>query len=181
MKVTRQVWSEKMQNLNDRRAVETIKNSVKGVDDYTSHIKKCYIGSSVLDVGCGSQIIKESLQKLVGDKTYYLGIDPFPSSDDVIKTTIEEAPKVLPNNFDTAYCFAALDNVIDFYKAIESFKKLINVNIVFLTGVNIEPDKYHTIKITEELLVDALAPEFGVTYQEYLHPKIWLVEFTRIK
>lgn len=162
-----------MNNLNERRSKEVIKNSVAGVDDYKSHVNSCFIGKSVLDIGCGSQIIKSCLPEGVT----YQGIDPFPMSEDVIKMEIENCS--FPDNyFDTLYAFAMLDNVYDLEASINHMKRVSNKNIVFLTGVNIEPDKYHTIKITEEDLVERMKP-FNVGFKKHLHPKILLIEFLK--
>ncbi len=173
-KVSKEVWNERMNNLNVRRSKEVIKNSVPGVDMYGEHIRKGYIGKTVLDVGCGSMIIKKHLP----EGTKYAGIDPFPLNDQVRKMEIENCVYI-GNAFETVYCFAALDNVYDFDKAVFHMKRVAEVNVMFLTGVEIEPDQYHTIKITEAMLVEAFAPEFEVSYKEYLHPKILLIEFTK--
>lgn len=177
MKVTESVWLEKMGNLNDRRAKETIKNSVAGVDDYCGHLKMIKIGESLLDVGCGSAALK----KCVPAGVEYWGLDPFPQTNDpfIINATIEDfiIPETI-KGFDTVTMFAALDNVIDFKAAIENIKRLANKNVLFLTGVNIEPDKYHTIKITEQELILEMKP-FKVGYMKYLHPKILLIEFVK--
>lgn len=171
--VSKNVWEERMKNLNDRRAREVIKNSVAGVDNYKSHINKCFIGKNVIDVGCGSQIIKSCLPPGVS----YTGVDPFPISPDVAKMEIEEC-YYKDDLFETLYAFAMLDNVYDLDKALFNMKRISSKNIVFLTGVNIEPDQYHTIKITEEDLVQRMKP-FSVGYKEYLHPKILLIEFKK--
>ncbi len=175
MKVTEEVWQERMNNLNERRKREVIKNSVPGVDQYGEHIKKAHggIGHAVLDVGCGSSIIKNHLPGHV----IYTGIDPFPIGDTVLNMKIEEC-SFPDNSFDTVYMFAALDNVRDFKKAIEQIKRVCAKNVLFLTGVNIPPDKYHTIEITEKMLLEEMHP-FEMGYSEYLHPKILLIEFLK--
>jgi len=175
MKVTEDVWLERMNNLNERRKVEVIKNSVPGVDNYSAHIRKAIggIGDIVLDIGCGSCGLKNCLPP----ETVYVGIDPFPMVPGVEKMKIEEC-RYGDGYFDTVYMFAALDNVIDFKKAIEQIKRVCHKNVLFLSGVNIPPDKYHTIEITEEALTEEMKP-FSVGYKEYLHPKILLIEFIR--
>lgn len=172
-KVSKDLWAERMNNLNVRRSKEVIKNSVAGVDDYRSHINKCFIGKTVLDIGCGSQIIKSCLPPEV----YYTGIDPFPIDESVINMEIENC--LFQNGqFDTVYAFAMLDNVYDLEQTLFHMKRVASKNVVFLTGVNIEPDQYHTIKITEEMLIEEMKP-FTVGYKEYLHPKIMLIEFKK--
>ena len=80
------------------------------------------------------------------------------------------------HSYETICMFAALDNVFDFKKAIANIKQMATKNALFLTGVNIEPDKFHTIKITEELLINEMKP-FRVGNLEYLADKVLLIEF----
>jgi len=162
-----------MNNLLERRKAGAITSQFKHVDDYKGHINKCYVGKTVLDVGCGSMTIKSCLPQ----ETEYTGIDPFPVSDEVIKMNIEECD--FPDNtFETLYAFAMLDNLYDLPKAVEQMKRVCTNNIVILTGVNIPPDKYHTIEIKKEELAELMNP-FKIGYIEYLHPKIMLIEFLR--
>lgn len=175
-KVNQEIWNERMNNLNERRAREVIKNSIKGVDDYKRHIEKAFIGKTVLDVGCGSRIIMRCLP----NGTKYLGIDPFPQEPEdagLVKMEIEKCT-LSDNSFETVYAFAMLDNVYDLEAALSNIKRVASKNVLFLTGVNIEPDQYHTIKITEEDLVKRMEP-FTVSFKEYLHPKILLIEFKK--
>ena len=171
MEVTRETWLERMGNLVERRKTEVIKNAVPGVDNYKAHINKCHVGKFVLDVGCGSMIIKDCLPEDVE----YTGIDPFPMKEGVIKMEIEQN-SFRDKWFETIYCFAALDNMISFEAAIREMKRVCSKNIVFLTGIDIKPDKYHTIEITEQNLINEMKP-FEVGYKEYLHPRILLIEF----
>jgi hypothetical protein len=67
---------------------------------------------------------------------------------------------------------------MDFKKSIEQIKRVCNKNVLFLTGVGIEPDQYHTIKITEAMLIAEMKP-FKVGLMEYLAPKILLIEFKK--
>ena len=173
MKVSQDVWLERMNNLIERRKVGAITSQFKHVDDYGQHISKVHMGDMVLDVGCGSMVIKKHLPAHVS----YTGIDPFPVNEQVIKMDIEECN--FPDNlFQTVYAFAMLDNVYDLAKAIEQMKRVCSKNILILTGVNIPVDKYHTIEITENGLTELMKP-FLVGYKEYLHPKIMLIEFIR--
>lgn len=176
MKVSEETWKEKMDNLNKRRAKETIKNSVPGVDNYKGHLSNIEVGKRVLDIGAGSGAIWHCLN---ADHSY-TGIDPFPQSEFVLQYTLDQFfQKVEPGlKFDTIIMFAALDNVQDFKETIDQIKCLCNKNVLFLTGVNIEPDQYHTIKITEEQLTAEMAP-FKVGFKKYLHPKILLIEYQK--
>lgn len=173
MRVTKNVWHERMNNLIERRKTGTITSQFKAVDDYGTHISKGYIGKTVLDVGCGSMTIKKHLPVT----SHYIGIDPFPVSDEVIKMDIEECI-FTDESFETVYAFAMLDNVYDLEKAIGHIRRVASKNVMFLTGVNIPVDKYHTIEITEEVITGLMRP-FKVNYKEYLHPKILLIEFTK--
>lgn len=175
MQVSKELWKEKMHNLNERRSYEVIKNTVPGVDDYGLHIRKAFggVGSNILDVGCGLCIIKNHVSPV----TNYVGIDPFPMKEGVIKMEMEDCT-FEDNSFDTVYAFAMLDNVYDLKKTLHHIKRVCRKNVLFLTGVNIEPDKYHTLMLTEELLVEEMKP-FSVGYKEYFHPKIMLIEFIK--
>lgn len=171
MRVSKEVWEERMNNLNERRNREVIKNVVNGVDDYCSHINSVFIGKKTLDVGCGSMIIKKCLPKDVE----YIGIDPYPNNDQVIKMQVEDCT-FADNYFETVYCFAMLDNVIDLRKAIEQIKRICAKNVLILTGINIPPDKYHTVEITRYLL-DNLFHPFTPNLVRQFHEKIILIEY----
>lgn len=173
MRVSKEIWEQRANNLYERYLNGRIYNSIPAVDDYKSHINKCYIGKSVLDVGAGYQLIKEHLPKDV----VYIPIDPFPILKTSIKVSIEESD-YKENSFDTVYCFAMLDNVLDLDIALSKIKKYAKMNCVFLTGVNIKPDKYHTIEITEEVLIEKMRP-FTIGYKEYITPKVLLIEFIK--
>lgn len=174
MKVEKETWEQKAQNLLNRRSQGTISPSDKKIGDYAAHLRKIQVGKSVLDVGAGNG----HLFKCLPDHTvFYTGIDPFPAEKGIQKMTIEEC-EFADNYAETVVMFAALDNVRDFNQAIAQIKRLASKNILFLTGVNIEPDKYHTIKITESMLINEMKP-FKVGHMEYLHPKIILIEFKK--
>ena len=171
MNVSKDVWLERANNLQERRGKEVIKNSVQGVDDYKSHIYKGWIGKKVLDVGCGSMTIKKHLP--LGCS--YTGIDPFPLSEEVMNISIEQC-NFEENSFETIYAFAMLDNIYDLKTAIENMKRIASKNVMILTGVEIDPDQYHTMKITEPML-NELFYGWMINYKEYLHPKILLIEY----
>lgn len=148
-------------------------SSPSKIADYKSHLSKVYVGRSVLDVGCGGMALKNHLPEGVK----YTGIDAFPLTEQVIKTTIEECD-FEANSFDTVIVFAALDNFYDLIKAFENIKRIAKVNAVFLTGVDIEPDQYHTLKITKELLVDGMK-NFKIGHYEELDKNVILIEFIK--
>jgi ubiquinone/menaquinone biosynthesis C-methylase UbiE len=173
-KVSEKIWNERMANLRERRTKQTISSPIKGVSEYYTHIRKAsMIGKTVLDVGCGSCEIAKHLP----DGTLYVGIDAFPISENVLNMQIENCT-FDDNQFETVYAFAMLDNVHDLEKTLQQIKRVAFKNVLFLTGVNIEPDMYHTVKITESLLIDNMKP-FKVGYMEYLHPQIMLIEFIK--
>lgn len=174
MKVDKSVWRERMQNLINRRKVAAIKPSVSAIGDYTSHLKQIEVGKSVLDVGAGAG----SLMKCLPPHTvFYTGIDPFPGDKMIQEMTIEECT-FKDGQFETVVMFAALDNVMDFKKALEQIKRVASKNVLFLTGVGIDPDQYHTIKVTEQDLILEMKP-FKIGYMKYLAPKILLIEFKK--
>lgn len=171
MKVSKEVWSDRMNNLNERRKMEVIKNAIAGVDDYCSHVNSVYIGKRVLDVGCGSMIIKDCLPKDVE----YIGIDPFPAHSHVIKMEMENC-LYKDGYFETVYCFAMLDNVHDLKKTIDQIKRVCTKNVLILTGINIPPDKYHTIELSRGLLDELFYP-FTPNLVRQFHEKVILIEY----
>lgn len=173
-KVSKQIWAERMSNLIQRRAfTKPSSGPPSKIGDYKTHLSKIELGKTLLDVGCGSCALKE----FVPAGTEYIGLDPYPQKAEsyIHKGTIEEM-EIEGVSYDTVCMFAALDNVFDFKKAIENIKQIAAKNVLFLTGVNIEPDKYHTIKITEDLLINEMKP-FKVGHMEYLADKVLLIEF----
>lgn len=175
MKVPQALWRERMNNLMERRATGTTDSHhlENNIADYKSHISKITIGKTVLDVGCGSMALKQHMPK----GTAYLGIDAFPISSEVVRMKIEDC-YFNDNTFDTLFCFAVLDGCEDLSLALHHMKRICKGNILFLTGVNIEPDKYHTLKITEILLTEQMRP-FKVGYREYLAEKVLLIEYKK--
>lgn len=164
------IWKEKMNNLLERRKTAGHNKSGSNVSDYASHLSKVSIGMSVLDVGCGDMAIK----KHIGEKLY-VGIDAFPVNSFVVGMEIEQC--AFPDkSFDTTFCFAVLDGLYDPPKALQHMARVTKKNIVFLTGIGIEPDQYHTYMITEQMLSDNL-PGFKVGYKEWLQEKVLLIEY----
>lgn len=178
MKVDKELWKERINNLIERRKTYGygLNDNFKCdnvVADYASHVSKVEIGATVLDVGCGGM----SLKKLMPQGVIYKGMDAFPVSSEVLEATIEEVD--YPDNaFETIFVFAALDNFQDLDKAFANLKRIASKNIVFLTGVDIEVDKFHTFKITKQLLTDYMAG-FSIGYYEELTPKVILIEFLK--
>lgn len=174
MKTTEETWLEKMGNLNARRKTDTNFPANHTNPFYGEMIKKCFIGNSVLDVGCGGMAIKNFLSPGVK----YTGIDPFPLFNEVQQMKIEDC--TFPDyHFDTVYCFAVLDGVQDAAKALQQMKRVCACNIVILTGIDIEADQFHTFKITEAFLLETIGGDFRMTYKEEIRPKVFLYEFSR--
>jgi len=124
----------------------------------------------VLDVGCGSCYLKTILPKSVE----YLGIDPFPVHDEILELTAEDILQVEIGQFETVCMFAALDNVHNLTEALTGLKYAATKNIVLLTGIGIEPDQYHTVRVDLEDITEVLGtPRIALE----LLPKVWLLEF----
>jgi len=176
MRVEKETWLNRMQNLMNRRSSSS---SVSGppnkLSNYGDHLSKVHIGKSVLDVGCGSMAIKDALPEGV----IYVGLDPFPVSSVVIDGMIETdgIEKQLPP-IDTVVCFAVMDGCMDFTKACDNIKKIAKENVVFLTGIGIDPDQYHTHRL--ELAHYRKAFEgWKETLCEKLAEKVYLIEYTK--
>src|SRR3990167_4393248 len=157
--MNKEILQQRMGNLIERR--KTYSRSVSSeLPTYEQMLKNFIIGKTVLDVGCGDMNVKNYLS----DREY-VGIDAFPCSDKVVQAEIETyAPG---RQFETIICFAVLDGVWDFEKALNNIKKLCTKNIIILTGIDIEPDKFHTLKIEEKNLIEILKP-FEITFKKYI-------------
>jgi len=175
MKVDNDTWLQKMNNLLNRRSsgVNDNRKCEPIISDYKRHLRSITLGKKILDVGCGDQSIKGMLPF----GKHYLGIDPFPISEGVIKMKIEDCD-FIDQSFDTVLCFAVLDGCQDIEKATSQMKRIASDNVVFLTGVDIEPDEYHTHKITKEEL-DKLMVPFQVRMRNFLSRNVMLVEYSR--
>ena len=175
MLVSEETWKEKMQNLMDRRELGTIGTSANAnkVRDYASHLSKVFIGGSVLDVGCGDMSIKKLLPDVL-----YSGLDAYPVSEDVFGGEIEDNYAVEFFEVETIIAFAVMDGVQDFDKAIENIKLIAQKNIVFLTGVNIPPDRYHTLELKLSDF-DYRFSDWKKTYQEEIVKNVYLLEYTK--
>ena len=160
-----------MENLQKKRASTSIQNPKVG--DYAEHFRKCKLGNSVLDVGCGDMNIK----KYCPNPEYYYGLDAFPIIKGIISRPIEEyCPNIY--GYETIVCFAALDNVYNLKEAVRNMKRLCRRNIILLTGIGIPVDDYHTFEITEQVLNGLMGQEFKQSYREELAQKIFLLEYS---
>lgn len=175
LKADKQQWEQATANLRARGERGTVGESVeaKYIRDYKKHLSKVYVGYSVLDVGCGSQFLKECLPPSVA----YTGIDAFPINDSIVKAVIEEMTDERIK-YDTVCAFAVLDNCYNFDLSIENMKRIANKNIVILTGVDIEVDKFHTFKLTLNDF-DTRFSDWQQGYRELLAPKVWLLEYIK--
>lgn len=175
-KVSEETWSAAMSSLMQRRANTgyNLKNPKSDpIGDYEKHMTKCNIGRSVLDVGCGHMVIKEFLPEGIA----YTGIDPFPCVPEAVEMKIESCD--YPDaSFDTVVCFAVLDGLNDFDKAMQNIKRIAAKNVFILTGVNIPVDKYHTFELTERDIDNALSG-MKKTYREAFNPKVLLLEYSK--
>lgn len=170
--MTKEIWIKKMTNLFSRRSKGNSSSSDRKIGDYYSHVRKCHIGQTVLDVGCGSMHLKTVLPESIK----YFGIDAFPVDDSVIEAEIETYKPT--ESIDTVYCFAVLDGVHDIRQALDNIKRIADKNVVILTGIDIEPDNCHTFKITEQLLGLSF-DGWKVGHKEYLAPKVLLIEYRK--
>lgn len=174
MKIDVSVWKERMNNLLERRkqAVPSAPKPYNIIGDYKRHLSKVQVGRSVLDVGCGGMAIKGMLDEDV----HYIGIDAFPVSDEVIEMKIEDCTQGI--KVDTVIAFAVLDGVQDLDKALDNMKNMCMKNVLILTGIDIEPDKFHTFKITEEFLNSRMS-DMTVGYKEYFNKNVLLIEYRK--
>lgn len=175
-KVAERTWKRSMRNLMERRRSGSSSSSAASQSktaDYGSHIRKANIGKSVLDIGCGSMAIK----KFLPQGTKYIGIDAFPVSDEVLKMRAEDL-RFEDQSFDTVLAFAVLDGLQDLLEALGEMKRVCSGNLLILTGIGIEPDQYHTLMISEELL-NSIFSGWRISLKEYLEPKVLLIEYSR--
>lgn len=182
LKTTKENWEQATANLRNRGVRSTVGESTEAirVRDYASHLSKCYVGESLLDVGCGDQFIK----KCISPEVRYFGLDAFPVYEKpalLYETwigNIEDEKCIDLFSVETVCAFAVMDNCLDFDKAIENMKRIADKNIIFLTGVDIPVDKYHTfeLKLSD---FDYRFSDWKKTYAEEIVPKVWLLEYTR--
>lgn len=176
MFVDKKEWEQATANLRNRGVRSTVGESTEAIKvrDYAAHLSKCYVGESLLDVGCGDQFIK----KCISPEVRYIGLDAFPISNDTFEGNIESDEAVKLFEVETICAFAVMDNCQDFDKAIENMKRIATKNIIFLTGVNIEVDRFHTFKLQLSDF-DYRFSDWNKTYAEEIVPKVWILEYTR--
>lgn len=178
MKATESDWIKATENLNRRRQwkghADDNRDLSNAIRDYKTHLNKCGFGSSILDVGCGSQFLKRCLPENVK----YIGIDAFPLEGlDILPIAIE-SDEALSLSVDTVCAFAVLDNCLDFFKACDNMKNIAKQNVIILTGIGIEVDEYHTFKLEHEHFEEAFK-DWDCTHKEELQPKVWLLNYKK--
>lgn len=172
---TKERWVAATENLNKRRGSVKLENDnvhcETPISNYLLHIAKCGVGESVLDVGCGAQYLKHQLPRRVE----YIGIDAFPISNEIEKIAIED-DEALKFSVDTVCAFAVLDNCMNFHKAVLNMKKIAKKNIIILTGIGIDPDEYHTLKLELEDFDEAFN-DWKSIHRELISPKVYLLSY----
>jgi len=176
--VSKEKWVSATENLNKRRGEVNLEHDnvhcEAPISNYRSHLTKCGIGSSVLDVGCGTQYLRHQLP----DGVTYLGIDAFPiKGTDSLPIAIE-SDEALELYADTVCAFAVLDNCMNFQKAIANMKQIANKNIIILTGIGIEPDKFHTMRLDMEDFDEAFK-DWHQTHKEVISTKVYLLNYEK--
>lgn len=148
MKVSTETWESAVNKL--RSGIKQDEPATVASPLYNDLVKMVKVGRSVLDVGCGDRCLKLSLPSNV----VYFGLDAFTECADNIIGKIEDDAMLelfldLYKTFpvQTIFAMAVMDGVEDFDKAIINMKMIARKNIVFLTGINIEPDEKHTLKL----------------------------------
>jgi len=166
--VTDRDWKRVNDNLNKWRKN---RKSPPNLDLYKKVVSMVHVGKSVLDVGCGPQILINCLP----DNVSYKGIDPFPLNDKVDPISAEQLND-LNDSFDTVFMLSALDNVKNIELSLKGLNHAARENIVIITSIGVPIDKYHTHTIEREDLVAVL----GKPFQEVeMLPKVWLFEWRR--
>jgi len=80
--------------------------------------------------------------------------------------------------YDISDSFAVLDNCLDFDKAIHNMKQIAQKNIIILTGIGIDVDQYHTLRL-EMNDFDSRFTDWNCTHREQIAPKVWLLNYER--
>ena len=172
MKAKDKEWIKATANLRERQAarghIDDNRTAPNILRDYKLHLIKCGYGNSVLDVGCGSQFLKAQIPEHIE----YIGLDAFPIEGvPTLKGSIETIKGI---SVDTVCCMAVLDNCLDFDKAIDNIKTIAKKNVIILTGIDIEVDKFHTFKLQLSDF-DSKFKGWNNTHREELTPKVWLL------
>jgi len=185
MKTTETKWNAAAQALIDRRKTGVQDNAKCEplIADYGRHLRAVKVGDSVLDVGAGDGNLRNILEKHTqygGKQHQYIGIDAFPANEGIIKGTSEALP-FEDHTIETVVCFAVLDGTLDAAKSIAEMCRVASKNVVLLTGIGIEPDKYHTHKIEDAWLHEQFKQNgFKCNMSNYLEPQVLLIEFVPV-
>lgn len=169
-KTTTEDWQGKLHNLHTRAKGISSEHQI----DYKKLLQMVHIGRKVLDVGCGTQWLKDYLPAIA----QYHGMDAYLDGPGIIREAIEETQQPA-QSFDTLFVFAALDGMRDLVEATYQMKRITRQNIVILTGHGIDPDLYHTHKIDLVELNDLMQPDFSPKMHLPVHPNISLLEYFR--
>lgn len=136
--------------------------------DYTSHLSKCGVGLTLIDVGCGSQDLLHCLPQ----HKKYVGIDSEPAygyEDQTVKLNVED-PFFTTFDAETVVMFNVLDNWLDFDLACQNMKKVATKNIIVLTDLS---------KLTLEDF-DRNFSDWNNTVREEISPKVWLLNYNKL-
>lgn len=181
-KVSTEVWTTAQANLQKRRDVTGLPDP-KTKPYYCELLQKCYVGKTLLDVGCGNQQLKSCLSE-----TEYFGMDAFPIVEGTIEVAIDEINEFwfshelntsIGKPIETVCAFAVLDGVRDFSLACQNMKLIAEKNIIILTGIGIEVDPLHTLKLE----LEDFRTEFHNWKETVCHivsPKLYLLDYQRI-
>lgn len=175
MKVDEETWRCKAMNFQKRI---TEKPYPKKLNFYSDIVKKVHVGEIVLDVGAGSCILKECIPANI----QYYALDPYPRNDDTIKGKIEDADILhlfsKTVRIETVFALASLDNTQDLNTALENIAKIATKNVVIITGIGLEPDNLHTVRVD---MADFKEPfkAWTLTVMEEIWSKVFLLEFTK--
>lgn len=187
MEVSKKKWETATRALIDRRKTGVQDNAKCEpiIADYGRHLRAVEkhgsgVGTTVLDVGCGDMGLsaKVAAHSQYSSKQHtYFGVDAFPVSEHVTKACSEELP-FNDGEIETVICFAVLDSTRDAELSVAEMCRVSSKNVVLLTGIDIEPDKYHTHKISESWLHEQFSKHGYVSgLSNYLEPNVLLIEF----
>ena len=156
-------WEQVAENLAERRMSNPI---TPNLELYKKIVSIVGLGKTIADVGCGQQYLKQCLP----DGHNYIGVDPFP----IVPNTINCKAEDLDIKADTIFMLASLDNVESVKLTLLGLKNCANMNVIILTGIDIEPDKYHTHKITRDVLLKYMGKP---TIEKEMLPNVFLFEW----
>lgn len=161
-------WQQKAKNFQKRISD---KQYPVNLEYYKQLLSMVRVGKTVLDVGCGDCHIKRAFPKLD-----YYGIDPIPRPVSDINVMLFCAEELIcfERVFDTTIAFASLDNCYNLQKALVGMKSVAKQNVIILTGIGIEPDELHTLRIDRKDLVEVLGEPVS---EREIKPNVWLFDF----